>query len=1037
MSNMSSRIPNHSQNPKDIQGGDKKVMKKSLSVILSTAMALSVFSSVAFAAKADDFSDLKDLDAATKAKFDSMIQAGIFDGVEEGRFGLNDKMNRAQFAKVAALIFELKSSATTSSFEDVKSSDPANGYALPYIEALRVAGLTDGKAEGKYVPAGDVTKEELATFLIRGLGKESEAKAKPGVSDKTVSDWAKGYVQLAQELKLFETPAGQPFNGTAAATRDLLVTSAYQAQQINNASKKLSLSEAKAAGVKKVSVKFNREVDTTKAQLTLKKGTATVATEVKWADDKKSAELTLTDAKITQGSYSVTLGGVDSSSIDKGTAEFTAENETVKKVEFANTSDTLAKSANVVVKVVATNQYDEPASFSAGNYNVITTTGVYKKLTQAADGSLRLYLDTTVNGLQSNISLIPVNIYFTDTRVGNQKTFKLGTEPFVTKTELGTVKYSSGKDALINKDDTATFDLIQYDQYGNIISVEGAELQNRIKEVNTIFQQYVEQDALTREVNDFNNDGVLEVKVKMAKNVDKTGDFTLNVYSQGSSNSIVIKVKSSKIATKIKIGDVSGDIATGEKDVYIPLIGYDENGNQLSANDLADNADRINVSVSGAKYDKKIVTSGEHKGSIRISEVDAGENSIISVSANIATANVNSFDQKTFTVRGTRYADHFKVVTDSARKAALGAETDLKLEAIDQFGKKLTELNNVTKEGKTYKYSVKVEVTNAANSGITLEEKSSRGTTGTAETHQQVTSKLYDTTDEIKVFNEGFKFKTKSNQTGTADVKVSIMKKEAGAPDSTAVEVSSMTRSLEAISSNADISYSVKPVADLYYALDSGRLTGEDDGEQKNPATSNLGRKIKVVGTSGGDTVALPSNMIEQIFAEDTKVLKAINVTGADTVTGAVYGTGYVLGNKVGTTTLSVFYRTAKGETKQETLKVNVKDTAISVASITAGESSVKKEDFSATKTVAEQMDLTVTDNYGNTYEDADVHTYKNIISVGFVITDIVDAGGNKVGGVSIDNNGKILITNDNVKSFTVQASSANNKSASTTFTVK
>ncbi|MFC9778643.1 S-layer homology domain-containing protein [Paenibacillus chitinolyticus] len=1029
MSNMSSRIPNHSQNPKDIQGGDKKVMKKSLSVILSTAMALSVFSSVAFAAKADDFSDLKDLDAATKAKFDSMIQAGIFDGVEEGRFGLNDKMNRAQFAKVAALIFELKSSATTSSFEDVKSSDPANGYALPYIEALRVAGITDGKAEGKYVPAGDVTKEELATFLIRGLGKESEAKAKPGVSDKTVSDWAKGYVQLAQELKLFEAPAGQPFNGTAAATRDLLVTSAYQAQQVNNASKKLSLSEAKVAGVKKVSVKFNREVDTTKAQLTLKKGTATVTTEVKWADDKKSAELTLTDAKITQGSYSVTLGGVDSSSIDKGTAEFTAENETVKKVEFANTSDTLAKSANVVVKVVATNQYDEPASFSAGNYNVITTTGVYKKLTQAADGSLRLYLDTTVNGLQSNISLIPVNIYFTDTRVGNQKTFKLGTEPFVTKTELGTVKYSSGKDALVSKDDTATFDLIQYDQYGNIISVEGAELQNRIKEVNTIFQQYVEQDALTREVDDFNNDGVLEVKVKMAKNVDKTGDFTLNVYSQGSSNSVVIKVKSSKIATKIKIGDVSGDIATGEKDVYIPLIGYDENGNQLSASDLADNADRINVSVSGAKYDKKIVTAGEHKGSIRISEVDAGENSIISVSANIATANVNSFDQKTFTVRGTRYADHFKVVTESAKKAALGAETDLKLEAIDQFGKKLTELNNVSKEGKTYSYSVKVDVTNSANSGITLEEK--------AAGNKEVTSKLYNNTDLIKTFNEGFKFKTKSDQTGKADVKISILRKEAGALDSTAVEVSSITRSVEAISSNADISYSLKPVADLYYALDSGRLTGNDDEEQKNPEKSNLGRKIKVVGTSGGDTVALPSDMIKQIFAEDTKVLKAINVPSANTVAGEVYGTGYVLGNKVGTTTLSVFYRTAKGETKQETLKVNVKDTAISVANIKAGESSVKKEAFDATKTVAQMMDLEVTDNYGNTYEKSEVHQYGNIISVGFVITDIVDEAGAKVSGVSIDNNGKIVISNANVKSFTVQASSANNKSASTTFTVK
>jgi hypothetical protein len=85
----------NSQNPKDIQGGEKKVMKKSLSTILSLAMAFSMFSSVAMAADAAktsaDFSDLKDLDAAQKAKFDAMISAGVFEGVKDGVFGVNKK----------------------------------------------------------------------------------------------------------------------------------------------------------------------------------------------------------------------------------------------------------------------------------------------------------------------------------------------------------------------------------------------------------------------------------------------------------------------------------------------------------------------------------------------------------------------------------------------------------------------------------------------------------------------------------------------------------------------------------------------------------------------------------------------------------------------------------------------------------------------------------------------------------------------------------------------------------------------------------
>ncbi|TXK80966.1 S-layer homology domain-containing protein [Paenibacillus sp. N3.4] len=277
---------------KDIQGGEKKVMKKSLSVVLTTAMALSVFSSVAFADTAAttttpaatakktsaDFTDLKDLDAATKAKFDAMISAGIFDGVSDGVFGLKDEMNRAQFAKVAALItgIDVNKDLKTSSFSDVKSDDAANGYALPYIEALKTAGITDGFGEGTYNPAGKVTKEQLATFLVRVLNKDAAAKAKTG-TDSTVSDWAQGYVALALELKLFPAASGG-FGGKSNATRELLLTGAYEAKAQYVSPGKVSVTEAKAAGVYKVQVTFNKPVDTAAAKLALTKGTLAVGT---------------------------------------------------------------------------------------------------------------------------------------------------------------------------------------------------------------------------------------------------------------------------------------------------------------------------------------------------------------------------------------------------------------------------------------------------------------------------------------------------------------------------------------------------------------------------------------------------------------------------------------------------------------------------------------------------------------------------------------------------------------------------------------
>ncbi|MFI2857335.1 chitobiase/beta-hexosaminidase C-terminal domain-containing protein [Paenibacillus sp. JSM ZJ436] len=210
-------------------------MKKWLSFLLLSLLCLTLGPLGSVAAKSSaDFTDLKDLDAATKAKFDAMISAGVFEGVSESTFGLKEEMNRAQFAKVAALIFglEVDKNVNISSFSDVKADDPANGYALPYIEAIKAAGITDGVSSDRFNPAGEVTKEQLATFFVRGLDMKEEALSTPPVKDETVSDWAKSYVALALEKKLMVNGADGNFGGTVPAVRELLVTSSYEAKKV-------------------------------------------------------------------------------------------------------------------------------------------------------------------------------------------------------------------------------------------------------------------------------------------------------------------------------------------------------------------------------------------------------------------------------------------------------------------------------------------------------------------------------------------------------------------------------------------------------------------------------------------------------------------------------------------------------------------------------------------------------------------------------------------------------------------------------------
>ncbi|MFD0676300.1 MULTISPECIES: S-layer homology domain-containing protein [unclassified Paenibacillus] len=179
-----------------------------------------------------DFKDLKDLPQDEKAKFDELIRGGVFSGLSEDTFGLDAKMDRAQFAKVAAIIFALPLDKTLAkaSFTDVNTDH----WSFVYVEALKKAGLTNGyDSEGKtYNPSGVVSRQELAAFLVRGLGLDDAAKKAAPATDATVDDWAKGYVSLTLDKKILTKQDDGTFGGVASATRKMLANASYEAKKI-------------------------------------------------------------------------------------------------------------------------------------------------------------------------------------------------------------------------------------------------------------------------------------------------------------------------------------------------------------------------------------------------------------------------------------------------------------------------------------------------------------------------------------------------------------------------------------------------------------------------------------------------------------------------------------------------------------------------------------------------------------------------------------------------------------------------------------
>ncbi|MGG0814074.1 S-layer glycoprotein [Paenibacillus alvei] len=208
------------QQTKQFRGGEKKVMKKRLALLLSVAMAFSMFANVAFGA---------DAAKTTQEKFDALKEAGVFSGypgTTDAKLG--QEMTRAEFAKVLVKLFGLKEIHGQYSYKD-KNYDAKN-WAAPFIEAVTAEGLMQGKDLTKKIFDfnGKITVEEASKTLVTALKLEPVKDAQ-----NKATDWAKGYFEAAVNAGLFS----KDVNPKANATRAQLVEAAFAADEMTKGPK--------------------------------------------------------------------------------------------------------------------------------------------------------------------------------------------------------------------------------------------------------------------------------------------------------------------------------------------------------------------------------------------------------------------------------------------------------------------------------------------------------------------------------------------------------------------------------------------------------------------------------------------------------------------------------------------------------------------------------------------------------------------------------------------------------------------------------
>lgn len=225
----------------NVQGGEKKVMKKILSVALSTAMAFSMFASVAFGETAN----------TPQAKFDALAAKGILAGYPDGQAHLEKDLTRAEFAKIITKLFDLPETVPSKlSYKDKNYT--ATMWATPYIEAVTAAKYMQGTdpVKGLFNFNGKVTVQEVAAVLVRALKLEE-----PTTTNNNAAVWAKGYVEAAINAGLI----AKGTDAKATATRSLVVEAAYQVAELQT---KPSVVSAEAQTPTSVLVTFSDKTTT-------------------------------------------------------------------------------------------------------------------------------------------------------------------------------------------------------------------------------------------------------------------------------------------------------------------------------------------------------------------------------------------------------------------------------------------------------------------------------------------------------------------------------------------------------------------------------------------------------------------------------------------------------------------------------------------------------------------------------------------------------------------------------------------------------
>jgi hypothetical protein len=147
------------------------------------------FSSYVVVENKVSFSDIASVEAWAGREIQVVAAKGAIEGKAAGTFAPQDKVTRAEFAKMLIRALDLDNGSATASFDDVKAGD----WFAPYVAAAANLKIINGRSASKFDPNATITRAEMATMIARAL------KVSQGVSDVADADAAlKGFADAGK-----------------------------------------------------------------------------------------------------------------------------------------------------------------------------------------------------------------------------------------------------------------------------------------------------------------------------------------------------------------------------------------------------------------------------------------------------------------------------------------------------------------------------------------------------------------------------------------------------------------------------------------------------------------------------------------------------------------------------------------------------------------------------------------------------------------------------------------------------------------------